>query len=128
VCFENIPMVKIRVHSGTLFGASAASRTIDDALRVRGATNSCLRRGITCANHPHGEDKSVPLLVHDLPATELGFDPSSACGFLGIRSKIDQTTYVSVVDLGDKTPGETVLSQIRRQARLLSQGITLDPA
>ena len=120
-------MVKLRVRSGTLFGASAAARTIDDALRVRGATNSCLRRRITCANRP-GEDKSVPLLVHDLPATELGFDASSACGFLGIRSKIDQTTYVSVVDLADKTPGETVLSQIRRQARLLSQGITLDPA
>jgi hypothetical protein len=128
VCSENDPMVKIRIRSSTLFGVGAAGSTIDDALAVGGATNFCLGRMITCANHPHGEDESVPLLVHDLPATELRFDASAACYFLGIRPKVDEAAYVSVVRLGDKTFWKAVLSQIRRQVRLLSQGITLDPA
>jgi hypothetical protein len=42
VCFENNPMVKIRVCGSTLFGLGPAASAIDNALMVRGAMNSCL--------------------------------------------------------------------------------------
>jgi len=144
VCFQNDPVMKIRVGSSTLFGDGAAARAIDDALTAHGVTSVCLERVITCANmpvrapwrrgfpadgvfNPRGRDETVPLLVHDLPATTLGSNASSASCFLAIRPEVEKSTQVPVPSLGDEAPGETMLSQIRRQAKLLSQGITFHP-
>jgi len=131
VGFQDEPAVEIRVSGCTLFGGGAAARAVDDVLA---AGVSSVRSRSTGSNRPvrgrrrcgfaldgafdaHGKDESVPLLVHDRPATARGFHARSACGFFAILPEIEEAAQLAVPRSQHEAPGETVLPQIRWQGR-----------